>query len=95
MEGILLTKQALRYTPAGVPVIEIAIKHTSIQMDGKKPRSVELEIDAQGFGDMAMRLSALSEGEAVSLRGFLAKRTQRSSRLVLHVNELVNQTTSD
>ena len=81
----------MRYTPAGVPVVEIVLKHASIQMDGKKPRSVEMEMDALGIGDIAQRLNEIPEGETLDIRGFLAPRSKLSSKLVLHINELVNR----
>lgn len=81
----------MRYTPAGVPIVEIVLKHSSIQMDGKKPRAVELELEALGFGDIAQHLNEIPEGEAIHLKGFLAPRSKQSFKLVLHINELVNR----
>jgi primosomal replication protein N len=95
LEGTLLKKDALRYTPAGVAIIECVIKHGSVQMDAKKPRSVELEIDAQSAGEMAQRMSEIQVGATILVRGFLAKRSLQSSRLVLHVNDIAIQTKSD
>ncbi|MFN0315088.1 MAG: primosomal replication protein N [Burkholderiales bacterium] len=89
MEGILLRKQPLRYTPAGIPVTECAVKHSSVQAQGKIPRAVEVEVEVQGVADMAMRLNEIKEGEAVHVQGFLAKRSQRSSTLILCATQIV------
>lgn len=80
----------MRYTPAGVPIVEIVLRHASVQMDGKKPRAVEMEVEALGFGEIAQHLSEVPEGEAIELKGFLAPRSKQSLKLVLHINELVS-----
>ncbi len=56
------------------------------------PRAVEVEIDVQGIADMALRLNEIKEGETVHVQGFLAKRSQRSSILVLCATQIVEQT---
>lgn len=74
-----------------MPIVECVLKHTSVQMDGKRPRSVDMEIDTQSTGEMALRMNDLSEGSAIRVVGFLAKRSLNSTRLVLHIQDIVNQ----
>lgn len=67
------------------------LRHASVQMDGKRPRSVELEVDTQSTGEMAMRMQDVPEGAAIRVQGFLARRSLRSPRIVLHIQDIVTQ----
>jgi primosomal replication protein N len=83
----LIGREELRYTPAGVPVLNLRLAHRSRQMEAKHPREVELEMQAVAIGAVAQRLAALPDGQALALTGFLANRSRRSIQVVLHVNE--------
>jgi primosomal replication protein N len=48
---------------------------------------VELEMELLAIGEVAMKLDAVRPGQRVTARGFLANRSRRSRRVVLHVNE--------
>ena len=87
LSGRLLTRDALRYTPAGIPVLTFTLAHESQQIEARVPRQVVLEIDAIAIGEVALELSKIDLGGAVRLQGFLANRSKRSRRAVLHVNK--------
>jgi primosomal replication protein N len=87
LSGRLLTREALRYTPAGIPVLSFTLAHESQQVEARIPRQVGLEIDAVAIGDVAIELDKIVPGREIRLRGFLANRTKRGTRTVLHVNE--------
>lgn len=79
--------EGLRYTPAGIAVVDALMKHVSEQREAGVPRTIELEIAARFAGPMAQRMSAVSLGSKLLVRGFLAPRRRQSKQLVLHVNE--------
>lgn len=83
----VLAREALRYSPAGVPILTLQLAHRSTQSESGVPRQVELEIEAMAVGNVALRLDAVAPGQALTARGFLANRSLRSRRVVLHVNE--------
>jgi primosomal replication protein N len=87
LTGQVVTREALRYTPAGVPVVSLVLEHSSQQLEARVPRRVDLEIEATAIGEVAQRLDGVLPGQALRLSGFLAKRSRRSRRVVLHVNE--------
>lgn len=87
LAGTVVTREALRHTPAGVPVLTFTVKHESTQVEGGVPRQVVLEIDAMAMGDVAQGMSTLQAGQTVRLAGFLASRSRLSTRVVLHVNQ--------
>ena len=80
--------KALRYTPAGVPVSEGRLQHSSTQVESGKQRQVEVEIAVLGLGESARWLQAAPLGGAVKVTGFLAARSLKSRTPVLHVNSI-------
>ena len=87
LAGTVVAREALRHTPAGVPVLAFTVKHESTQVEGDMPRQVGFEIDAMAMGAVAQGMSALRAGQSVRLAGFLASRSRLSTRVVLHVNQ--------
>jgi len=80
---------ALRYTPAGVAVIEFGISHTSDQIEAGMSRKVNCDISAVALAQIAIIISEIRPGTLVKLTGFLARKSQMSFQLVLHVDNVV------
>ena len=78
----------MRYTPAGVPVSEGWLQHSSSQIESGAERQVELEIAVLALGESARWLQAAPLGGAVKVTGFLAAKGRNSNTSVLHVNTL-------
>jgi primosomal replication protein N len=79
----------LRYTPAGIPVLEFSVRHASAQAEAGQSRRVELDMPAIAFGPMAQRLAETNEtNRPIVTRGFLAKRSLRSTQIVLHARDI-------
>ncbi|MDF0604274.1 primosomal replication protein N [Neisseriaceae bacterium TC5R-5] len=81
-------EDALRYTPAGLPVLEIWLKHQSKQTAYGYQRDVTCDVQAILIGDDAQKFSGKLAGCLVSVQGFLSQRSLKNSRLVLNI-ELV------
>jgi primosomal replication protein N len=79
---------ALRYTPAGLPVVEFKLDHESEQDEAGGKRKVKAEISAVAFETQARLISQKNMGSEVRLEGFLSARTKRSKKLVLHVTNI-------
>ena len=79
----------LRYTPAGVAVIEFGISHTSSQIEAGMSRKVNCDISAVALAQIADIISEMKPGTLVELTGFLARKSQMSLQLVLHVDNVV------
>jgi len=82
----LKSKDELRRTPAGIPVISFCVEHESEQLEGGLSRRAVFEIDCVLVGNEAERMTA-TPGSALRLKGFLAARGRLSRLLVFHVNE--------
>lgn len=88
LAGQLLEKGALRYTPAGVPVLEFRLGHASEQEEAGATRRVECEMQCTALGPPALLLADAKPGEALRLGGFLAAKSLKNRNPVLHVNKI-------
>jgi primosomal replication protein N len=68
----LLERGAMRYTPAGLPALDLSLKHESEVSENGQPRKVSLEIKALAIGDVTDKLSAAALGSNGQFGGFLA-----------------------
>ena len=78
-------EEDLRYTPAGIPVVEMWVRHQSRQTAGGFERDVACEIQAVLIGEDARRIAGKLAGNTVKLTGFLSQRSLRNPRLVLNI----------
>ena len=88
LAGFLVERGALRRTPAGVAVLEARIQHRCEVIEAGLPRTVEFVMGAVALGAVADLLEREALGARLELSGFLAPRTRRSSRLVLHLTAI-------
>lgn len=87
LSGQVVERGPLRYTPAGLPALDVRLAHaSSVQHEGEW-RQVSLEIHATAIGDLARRLEAMAVGDTALFSGFLSK--QRNGRgVMLHIQVL-------
>ncbi len=77
----------MRYTPAGLPALDLGLKHESEVTQEGQPRKVSMEIKARAIGEITQRLAVLEMGSTHGFAGFLG--SQRNGRgIVFHVTEL-------
>lgn len=88
LTGVVVQIEALRYTPAGIPLLSFVVQHVSEQIEAGMQRKVECEMNAIAMGDLAVKSQGIKEGTQIKASGFLAKRSLRSTQLVMHINTL-------
>ena len=92
MNRLVLTAQlvergVVRYTPAGLPALDLSLKHESEVTQDGQPRKVSMEIRARAVGQITQRVSGIEIGSTHGYAGFLG--SQRNGRgVVFHVTEL-------
>ncbi len=87
IKACIAEAQALRFTPAGVPAIELRLEHSSQQQEAGQMRDVNAVMKAVAFGTMAERLARQPIGSLWRFTGFLA--TPRNGKHpVLHVQDI-------
>lgn len=85
IEGRLQERGALRYTPAGIPVVEFRLSHQSEQAEAGGLRQVDCELPCVALGQTANLLKDVAAGQALSVSGFLAAKSLKNRSLVLHI----------
>ncbi len=76
----------LRFTPAGLPAIDLRLEHESTVTEAAKPRQVKAAIKAVAFGAVAERLARQSLGSLWRFQGFLAT-PSNGKHPVLHIQD--------
>ena len=78
----------MRFTPAGIAVIEFKLQHESEQEEAGKTRKVQVEMPAIAFEAQARLIAGSKLGREARFGGFLAAKSRRSKRLVLHLTNI-------
>ncbi|WP_404872753.1 primosomal replication protein N [Ideonella sp. A 288] len=87
MTAQLVERGAVRYTPAGLPALDLMLKHESTVTEDGQPRKVSMEIKAVAIGAITRALGELLLGTSAGFAGFLtAARNGRG--LSFHVTSL-------
>ena len=78
----------MRYTPAGMPALNLRLEHESQVSEAGGQRTVKVAVKAVAFGTLAERLAKQAIGSVWRFSGFLA--TPRNSKnVVFHIQEFL------
>jgi primosomal replication protein N len=87
LTACVVERGALRYTPAGLPALDLSLKHESTVSQEGQARQISMEIKARAIGGITQRLAEVEMGSQHGFAGFLG--AQRNGRgVVFHVTEL-------
>ncbi len=87
LAATLVECAALRYTPAGLPALDLSLKHESEVSEDGQPRKVSLEIRAVAIGAVTRSLLTLELGAAALFAGFVAASRNRRG-LLFHITSV-------
>ena len=82
-----LARDALRWSPAGIPILGATVHHHSTQIEAGLPRDVTLELSIRAAGPLAERLDRVALGASLAIQGFLAPRSRSGKGLTLHLTQ--------
>jgi primosomal replication protein N len=74
-------------------LLSVVLRHVSEQVEADMKRKVECEVNAVVLGDQLLEspaLKGLKVGSHIQASGFLAKRSLKSTQLVMHINNIVH-----
>jgi primosomal replication protein N len=83
----VVERGAMRYTPAGLPALDLVLKHQSEVTEDGQPRQVAMQLKAVAIGAITRPAAALALGAPAQFAGFLAA-SRNGKGLVFHVTEL-------
>jgi primosomal replication protein N len=72
LTAVLAERGSLRYTPAGLPALDLRLEHESMVEDAGQRRQVKAMLKAVAFGAQAERLAVQALGSLWRFQGFLA-----------------------
>ncbi|MDD5403788.1 MAG: primosomal replication protein N [Sulfuricella sp.] len=88
LSGQIAALDPLRYTPAGIPALNLTLGHRSRQMEAGMQREVECEIAVLAMGEIAQQAASCKVGDSLKVQGFLARKSRNSTHLVLHASKI-------
>jgi len=77
----------LRYTPAGIPALNLVLEHESEVVEAGVTRQVKLTVRAVAFGSLAETTGRLELGKAHLFTGFMIN-ARTSKSIVLHIQSV-------
>lgn len=86
LTACIAEQAALRYTPAGLPALDLILEHASEVQEAGQMRKVQLKLRALAIGSLAERLAKQAVGSVWTFQGFLATPRQGKS-VVLHIQK--------
>jgi primosomal replication protein N len=84
----LIAKDAIRYTPAGLPVIHCQLQHDGEAFEANQMRQIKMVVEAIAIGDIHQNLERMDLGTSAVFEGFLTQKTLRNERLVFHITKI-------
>ena len=93
MNHVILTAciaeaNALRYTPAGLPALDLRLECESQVEEAGQTRQVKVDVKAVALGAVAERIGKQPIGSVWKFNGFLANARQGKS-LVFHIQDFL------
>jgi len=84
LQAQVLEMAPIRYTPAGLPALDLTLRSDTQVEEAGSPRKVVLDLKAVAIGEITRDLQALELGREVFFKGFLT--AQRQGRgVVFHI----------
>lgn len=86
--GELIERQALRYTPGAIAVLDMKLQHESVVEQAGANRTVSFEVAVMAMGDLALMWQSATLGQQLKVEGFLAPLRRQSPRMVVHASAI-------
>ena len=77
----------MRYTPAGIPALNVVLEHESEVTESGHPRQVKLSIRAVAFGSEAEALAKASLEAKWDFKGFMGM-SRNGKGVVFHIQDI-------
>ncbi|MER2510866.1 MAG: primosomal replication protein N [Nitrosomonas ureae] len=86
--GKIVKLGVLRYTPAGMAVIEFTVSHGSRRKEAGVMRQIVFDVPVVVMGEQALTVAGFEVNSRVRITGFLNKKNHMSQQLVLHSDQI-------
>ncbi len=92
LTACIAERDALRFTPAGVPALNLKLEHASSILEAGQAREVKAAVKAVALGTNAERLASQAVGSVWKFTGFLAS-PRHGKYVVFHIQEFLQDPT--
>lgn len=82
-------RKALRYTPAGLPALDLGLHHESDVTEAGQARKVACDLRAVAIGPIAEQLNRTDLGAALLVKGFLGM-SRNGKGVLLHIQHIID-----
>ncbi|OSZ75743.1 primosomal replication protein N [Hydrogenophaga sp. IBVHS1] len=86
LSAAVVQVQSLRYTPAGIPAVNLVLEHESEVVEMETPRQVKVQLKAVAFGAQAEILSRQGLDSVCEFHGFMAN-GRNGKGVVFHIQD--------
>lgn len=87
LSATVVVVQTLRYTPGGVPALDLVLEHESQVPTLGFTRQVKLQLKAVAFGPLAETLATQALGSEGLFQGFLTHARAGNKGLLFHIQD--------
>ena len=88
LQALIADVEAVRFTPAGVPALNLRLQHMSQVEEVGTLRSIDVLVKSVAFGTVAERLTKQALGSEWKFQGFVAS-PRNSKQLVFHIQDFI------
>ncbi len=88
LQAAIIGREAMRYTPAGIPIVNATLFYSGAQIEAGVERLVEVEVACMAAGELAQRLADLPLEKSFQFEGFMARKSRQSKSLVMHIMDI-------
>jgi primosomal replication protein N len=89
LSACIVEASAMRYTPAGLPALDMRLEHGSDVQEAGQARQVKANLKAVAIGSVAERLVQQPLGLEFKFTGFISS-PRNSKQIVFHIQDFQN-----
>jgi primosomal replication protein N len=89
LSACIVEASAMRYTPAGLPALDMRLEHGSDFQEAGQARQVKANLKAVAIGSVAERLVQQPLGLEFKFTGFISS-PRNSKQIVFHIQDFQN-----
>jgi primosomal replication protein N len=88
ISGRLIELEGLRYSPAGIPIVQFRVSHESEQLEAGVTRKVNCELGVIAVEREARLVASAKLGVELVATGFLDHKSRSGTQFILHATHI-------
>jgi primosomal replication protein N len=88
LNACIIEREAVRYTPVGVPIVNCLLFHRSQVDEAGVTRQIEMKVPAMAIGELSGLIAQCALDQIFCFTGFLAPHSRHTRALRFHLTAL-------